>query len=310
MAGGQSTEAAPWRRVVELATLVAVPVPVLTALLYYFGFVRAQVICGYFGIEVSLLGYSVPDYVLRSARVVFDPLAVLALTVLVGIAAHLALMWGLRRLPPHSRWCRAAAPVIAGTAVLLFAAALEGLGRLPGGPGLVSQSDAAVTLGLGSVLIEYAVYLAEEQRLRRWRQRRSSRRRRTQPPPPLMAAPAAAARRMVVAGLILIALFWGFTVEAARQGGGVAYDIARTIPTRPETIVYTKERLQLTGYGMTATALPSDGSDWRFRYTGLHILLYSGKRWFLLPTDWRQDNGAPVVILNDDPASLRVDMRP
>ncbi len=50
--------------------------------------------------------------------------------------------------------------------------------------------------------------------------------------------------------------------------------------------------------------------DWRFRYIGLHFLFYGGKRWFLLPTDWRQDNGAPIVILNDDPATLRVDMRP
>jgi hypothetical protein len=108
---------------------------------------------------------------------------------------------------------------------------------------------------------------------------------------------------------VAAAILWGLTVEAAREGARVAYDIALTVPEQAEVIVYTKQRLQLPQYGgMAVETLPGEES-WRFRYTGLHVLFYSNDRWFLLPAGWRPDTGS-VIILIDDPASLRVEMRP
>ncbi len=312
MVAREGEDSASWRRVGEMAALAAVPVPVLAALLFYFGFVRSQVICGYFGIEVSLLGFSATDFDIRSARVVSDPLTTLGMSVLLGIAVHLAVTWALRRQPPSGRLCRAAAPVALGLGALLLLGALDGLGRLPGGPAVVfvSSMNAALMLGAGAVLLEYAVYLAEQRRLRGWRQRRRSRRRRDPAPPPLMSSALTAGRRLVVVGLLLSALFWGFTVKAAQQGAAVTNSIARSVASQPEAIVYTRRRLQISGFGVAVVPLPGGADDWHYRYTGLHVLFYSGKRWFLLPTEWRRDNGAPVVILNDDPTTLRVDMRP
>ncbi len=67
----------------------------------------------------------------------------------------------------------------------------------------------------------------------------------------------ATGRRMVAGALVLIALFWGFTVKAARQGATLTDSIARTIPASPEAIVYTKQRLQLTGTGSRLPRCPA-----------------------------------------------------
>ncbi|KPM53470.1 hypothetical protein CcI49_29305 [Frankia sp. CcI49] len=304
-----ATEGAPsWQRALELAALAVVPVPLLTALLYYFGYVRTQVVCDYFGISISRLGLSSQDYVVRSSRLVFDRLVVLAVLALVGIVVHLLMTRGLHKLSPQSRWCRAAAPAVAVGSALSFLAALDGFGRLPGSPWWFTREEVAVPLGLGAILAEYAVHLAEGQRLRRWRQRR--RRRRGEPPSPLMSSGGTLARRALLGSVVLIAVFWGFAVQAASEGAKVTYAVASDVPHQPEAIVYTKERLQLDGYGINVTSLPLGESDWRFRYTGLHVLFYSEGRWFLLPADWRRDNGAPVVVLDDNPATYRVDTRP
>jgi hypothetical protein len=277
---------------------------VLTALLYDFGFVRAQALFGYFGLEVSLLDFSFQELVLRSAPVVFRPLTLIVFLVLMALVVHVLLARRLRQLPPTSRIARSTAPAVGLAAALLFLIAAGGLGLT--GLELASVRWAPVALGAACVLTEYAVHLAEQQR-----GRRRSRRARRRPAPPMMSVPLTRLRRGALAAAVLIALFWGFSIEANHQGDQLARAIAATIGTRSAAIVYSTDRLPFSAdYGLDEVDLTQAKTVWRWRYTGLHVLAYRKNRWFLLPTSWTKDDEVPVVLLTDDPTRVRVDVVP
>jgi hypothetical protein len=73
---------------------IIAPITVITALLYYFGWIRTGAIFGRFGVDQRVLAYSVDDYLLRSAGVAFRPLAFL----LLGVATSVAIWYGLTRI--------------------------------------------------------------------------------------------------------------------------------------------------------------------------------------------------------------------
>src|SRR3954466_8476071 len=82
-------EESPLLKIVELIGAIAAPVTVLTALLYYFGWVRTNAIFRYFGADPTLLAFGLPDYLTRSAGTAFKPIVILLLvTALVLIASR------------------------------------------------------------------------------------------------------------------------------------------------------------------------------------------------------------------------------
>lgn len=281
----------------EFLGVVLAPVTVLTALLYEFGYVREQALYGYFGIDVDQLGFPFQDLVLRSAQVIFRPLIFLAFLALLAVAGHLLLIRWLYRHSSTSRPVRATAPVVG-----LAAAGTFNLIPLT----LVPTRAAPVALGAAAVLTEYAVHLTEQQR-----HRQRSRRARRRPPPPLMSAPLTRIRRTALSAIVIIALFWGFSIEAGRQGEQFARGMAATIGYQPAAIVYSTDRLPFSGnYRLDEVDLTPAKTVWRWRYTRLRVLTYRNNRWFLLPTSWTKGNDAPVVILTENPTRLRVDIVP
>src|SRR5262245_18134390 len=87
--GGGGPAAAGLRRL-RLAATVLGPLTIVTALLYYYGYVTTYAEYAYFGVTVDLLGYSGADFVLRSGASLFAPL--LGLLVLAGLGywAHVS----------------------------------------------------------------------------------------------------------------------------------------------------------------------------------------------------------------------------
>src|SRR3954452_169622 len=66
-------------RWVGFAAGIVAPVTVLSALLFYFGYVSSRSRYDYFGIEVDTIGLSTRDYVMRSPQPLLVPLLVLTL---------------------------------------------------------------------------------------------------------------------------------------------------------------------------------------------------------------------------------------
>jgi hypothetical protein len=73
--------------------------------------------------------------------------------------------------------------------------------------------------------------------------------------------------------------------------------------------VYSARRLQLAGPTIRETELRGPDAAYRFRYTGLKLVVRSGGKWFLLPSGWTPGNGGAALLLPDTD-ELRVEFRP
>ena len=116
----------------QVAGSIAAPVTVVTGLLYYFGWVRAQSLYGYFGVHVSLLGFTTADYLLRSIQSMFVPLAAGALVAVLALRAHPRIKGTLRRRGGRAITATSWLVAVLGSAVILWSAAvIQHYSRLP-----------------------------------------------------------------------------------------------------------------------------------------------------------------------------------
>ena len=86
-------------RWLSLGGSIIAPATLITALLFYFGYVSSRAQYDYFGVDVDTVGLSTQDYVMRSPQPLLVPLLVLTLLAGGFLAAHLA---ARRRAAVHS----------------------------------------------------------------------------------------------------------------------------------------------------------------------------------------------------------------
>ena len=244
------------RGVIEMVALVVAPITLVTALLYYFGTIRARATYGYFGVDLSVLGLSNQDFISRSAGVAFRPIAVLLLmtaaaTALVGLTRRLER--GPRRRLTIVTW------LVAVAAVLMLCCGVAGLfNYLIAGSAML----AAFALGSGAVASEVAVSLAGALR----------------GGASMSTARSVAVRRATVVGAVLVACFWA-TAAYAQEGGTIlAKAIAGDLGRQPGAVVYSERQLQISGPGLQADPLGGENPLYRYRYSGLRLLIHGDDR--------------------------------
>ncbi|MFI0368526.1 hypothetical protein ACH35V_11615 [Actinomadura sp. 1N219] len=281
-------------RVVEIAGRVLASTGVLTAILYYFGYVRERARFAYFGVDLGTVGFTTTDYLVLSAGPVFSPLAsVMVLGVGALIAHHLLvhLMRGASR--------RVRLLVCVLLTVLAFALLTIGAVSLHrhaedavSGPYL---SPAA--LGGGTLLLEYVAEAATRYGVARggWSE---------------MLVSTRAVRRLLLIALALIAAFWATANTAQQHGLDAARAVELSLPTSPQAVVYSRQRLHITGPGVGVVQLGAKDAAFGYRYNGLRTLAHVGGHWFLLPAGWTRHNGATVILLPDSMKDVRVDLAP
>ncbi|GAA2212509.1 hypothetical protein GCM10009850_079710 [Nonomuraea monospora] len=261
---------------------VVTPTTFIAAILMYFGAVRANTMYGQLGLDHSLLGLSFQDYVLRSVTLTVEPLIVLLVLALIAPLAH---RWVIRCADRH---CTAVKRVIAVLAVLGLAGVVVGLAAMNGRLRLPSYA-VPISLGLGVFVLVYGLSLY---------QRVSERR--------VVSTGDQVLQRVLCVVLLLVLLLWTVS-ELAQQAGMKAAAAYRSDPgALPSTVVYSARRLHLESPGIEETALPDPGAMYRYRYRGLHLLLHSNQRYFLLPACWASDPWARAIVLPAD-ASLRLE---
>jgi hypothetical protein len=300
MSEGASTPEAADRGlgpVIDFATRVLAPASVLTAVLFYFGFVRERALLGYFGIDLGSVDFSTTDYLVRSAGTLFVPLATVLIAGLAAVAGHLLLAYTLGLV--DRRWRRIVWAALGVIAVVLLLVGVVGLYRRTDplqGP-LGSPLVAPVALGSGALLLEYAVNTA----------------RANEAVPAQLSAVLVGTRTLrqgLTAALVLVAMFWATATVARQRGVDAARTIELTLPIQPQAVVYSRDRLQITGPGVGLSELDAPGAAFAFRYNGLRMLVHAGGRWFLLPVGWKRDNGTTVILLPDASDAIRVDLAP
>jgi hypothetical protein len=297
-------------RVREIAGFVA-PTTVVTALLFYFGYVATRSRFEYFGVYLDLTDLSNQRMLLYGVEVVYVPAALAFLAVLVLLAVQGIVRWTVGAAERDAASLLVALAAALG-GLLLVARALLGM--------LVPRIEevepvpgtTALALAAGPAALASAAWIAGTVARRRLDRGES-------PSAPVRLAAwsrSDQARRVrrgclaCVVGLAVAGLFWAANEFAWAYGAGRAYDDARKLTERPSVILETRHALTDPPIGIHETALGSDGTAqdaFGYRYDGMRLLLASGGRLFLVPERWTKESRTMVVAYDGE---VRVQLVP
>lgn len=268
-----TSDLAGWLRT---AATFAPPLTVGTALMFYFGWVRAWEESRQLGIDVAVLGMTTQDYLLDSIAGLWRPVGLIALLLLAWLVVHRRLLAAVRG---HTRGVRRLARGLQTSwLVLPLAAFLVDPSAFRDGSDGGLLFPAAVAVGFP--LAAYGAWLG---RLARGTTTRL----------PGLAT-------MLVGTIVAAALFWELSGYGQRVGTQLAMIVADPSKnTQPRVVVYSPKNLEITAPGVVVTAFHDPDSAYGFRYSGLRLLQRSGGKYFLLPDGWSPDKRIVLVIPDD-----------
>ncbi|MEV6910151.1 hypothetical protein [Amycolatopsis sp. NPDC051071] len=265
----------------KLVGTVLANTTLLTALLYFFGLVETQTFFLYFRVHYTLLGQTSDEIFARGVDGVLLPLAGTAGAVL----GFLMLSRFLRNRLTEDTWARLlriCTPIAAGLGVaLIVATVLIALHPVPfrdhlGLPGL--------GFALGVLMVLFA-----------WRQ--------------VTAAQRSGPLELVLAYvLVSIGLFWAVGDYSSGVGIRRAFETEGQIATRPAATIYSAESLNLTAGGVRQVKCADPDAAYKYRYTGLKLLLQSGGQYVFVPSNWWAGGGVAFVVPKTD--KLRLEFGP
>jgi hypothetical protein len=282
------------------------PVTLISAVLFYFGYVSSRAQYEYFGVDVDIIGLGTQDYIMRSPQPLLVPLLTLTLLGACGLLVHRRVLAVLRspegdeavrrrRARDVRRGIRAAISVglllLAVGVVLLF-----GYASVHEWPAYALVTPMLLICGAGFVAYAWriadvvAATAAAAGTLERAH---------TDPAPTLRRS-----ARFLVYVLLVAATFWATATVAQLTGRGLARELAAEPERLPRVILDTRERLYLRDGIVVETQLPkAENQEFRYRYRDLRLLVIGRDRMFLVPERWSASNSTIVVPIDD---SVRV----
>jgi hypothetical protein len=252
---------------------------ILTAVLFYFGWVRARATYGYFGVDISVLNFSASDYVLRSVDAAFPLLVAIGLAGLVAMVVHEQVRPGLVSDAENAN--RLARGVVRTGAGLVMAGLVLAL--------VLRKTGVPYFFGPGVVLLGSAVTAYGFAIRNRYGTQDGSR------------------LLVTITAMTLVAFLWTVTAYANYVGIQVAKEVSSGLSSAPGVAVYSSTDLSLSGPGIKVGGIPGRNTEYRFRYSGLRILISSAGHYFLLPSGWRQGHGPVIVLPNTDSENIRME---
>lgn len=278
------------RRLAAWAGVIA-PVSLVSAVLFYFGYVSSHAQYEYFGVDVDVVGLGTQDYIMRSPQPLLVPLLTLALAGAGGLLLHLVLRRrvGAALRANRERRIRRLLRVAAGFGGVILAVAVALLFAYPR---IGSWNFFGLVVPLlvicGAGLIWYAWRLADLVPP-------------DEPPADGDAGPGLRRGARFLLGMVLVAAtFWGTATVAQWSGRGLAREVAAHPDQLPRVILDTKERLYLRSAIVEETRLPVvEGQEFHYRYRRLRLLVIGKDRMFLVPEVWSASNTTLVVPIGD-----------
>lgn len=261
-------------------------VAVITALLYYFGWVRTQAAFAYFGVDVGLLGFSTSDYVLRSLNSAIPLLIVAGLIVMGATALHRPFV-ELASVAAGDRTRR----VITISAVVVVAAVLVVILVLGMFPLRIRRVATGYPLPLALIGIVFLAAFGWQV----WATDGDNR-----------SHPGARVWAVLLSALALLGMLWLIALYAQDIGERRGAEIAAKLNGGTEVVLYSSERLAIDGPGVIDQPLAQEGSRYRVRYLGLRLLARTPDSYLLVPADWRKGSSSVFVVNTDD--SVRLDL--
>jgi hypothetical protein len=284
------TDSSAFSKAVAAVSSFGPPLAVITALLVYFGWARSDAQARAMGLDVSLFGYSVQDYVLRSIRSLFVPLVVLAAAAILWVALDRWLT-GEAMAAGHRNAVRGGArvAVVLGTAI---AAVTFALTFFQGG---TDATFLPYIMAAGVLLAAWGTQVRRQIPASMRPARAGS-----APPPKYRSLESA-----LVFCVVTLLLFWGTADFAQAVGRGLAVQLQQSVGTMPRASVYSAARLAIGAPEVTETSLGTAAAP-LYRYRGLRLLVVSGGRFFFLDDGWTLRNGTVVVLPDND--TIRVEL--
>lgn len=316
---------------------IASQVVLITGFLYYFGWMYENSFLGYFGVDSSLVDFGTIYYLLHSIDPAFEPFVYLAFVAFVLSGFHRLLVapaligaapdsrslsnnvesgmsarpfrWrhgrsiidsmaipaicrarSLRRwrLEPNGlRWIISAMRTMATILSVIIVISL----LFPGWVGVRLGPFLPLFLLLVVGLLGYIEYV------------------RSKCPTEVVAARSDGRTSGVyIAGLLIVAIIaavWTVSRYAERVGTQFATHIATELPIQPRIVVYSAQWIALNGPGVVVQEIKQPDTRYHYQYTGLRLLVRSGDKFVLLPSQWRRGRDR-VFFLHDD-NSIRID---
>jgi hypothetical protein len=300
-AGPILIEGAQVRPVLEAIGSVVAQTTLLSALLYYFGYMYTDAEAVALGIDANTLGYSTRDYVLRSIPPVIPPIGFLLLVGLVLMRVHGRLRsWATSRRHLLLLDRLALVVMVVGMALLVASvlAIAGGFDRFGAGEWIDRHSflpPCGVLAGI--VGVAYGAQIR-----RHWSS--SGLARGALPREPRWVR---SVKLALIFLLIAVNLFWAVGDWAGMTGEQDAKALLEGLPHDPQAVLYSKEPLGIpAGDGITVQQVEGAEDGYRFRYGGLRYLTRSAGKYFLLSPCWSDDKGRTIVLTDDD--SVRVEV--
>ncbi|WP_454197620.1 hypothetical protein [Nocardia sp. Marseille-Q1738] len=285
------------RVVLSAAGAITSQALVVTAMLYYFGQVYTRTWFAHFGIDVGMLGYSIPDYVVRSVNGAYWPalLALLAAVALAGLRPIPILVAVRTRRPRRTlrRWfvfvVTLGASLHAGVAVGILIRE-----QLPA----ATSRYLPLMLIVGAALLGYAIALRMWYPVQLGPRRRRSRERATDLPWVTVLA-------LVAIGFL--GAMWSVGGYAAAQANKDARTAEAThFDDRPLVLLFSVDRLAIEGGASRVDPISVPDEKFRYVYSGLTLLVRTPDRYFLIPYDWKAKRDRVFIIDTSD--NIRIDI--
>jgi hypothetical protein len=280
-----------------IAGLIVANISLLIAVLVYMGWAYDDAFYGYFHLNPLDLNLSVVEYMLRSLDLFSTTIIIVAVVITAAAAIR---SWDLGK----TKFARRAADAVA-TRVSAIPAFRE-----MASPDAAKRSRArqVLLIGTGAVvtLIALALYwianyvsistylflflLGGGVLLLTWPNRAERRGR------------FAYAMAVVVSAVCAL---WAASVYAHNLGMQTAEKDVHNLSTHTIAVVYSIDRLALSGPGVTVQSLPA-GYRYHYRYLGLRLLLMQSETYYLLPVGWSPQYDLTYILDQSDPIRIEL----
>jgi hypothetical protein len=269
----------------------------LVAVLVYMGWAYEDALYGYFHLSPLDLDVGIVEYMLRSLSLFSSDLVLVAVVIAVGAVVR---TWGLGRTAFAQEVTGKVTTRLSAVPALRPIVPARGFGHRHPGRMLLIGTGAAVTavalslawaasyayinrylvlalLGIGPLLLTWPTRAERHGRF------------------PYSLA-------VVVSAICAL---WATSLYANNIGIRDARALVHNLPYSAAVVVYSTQRLALSGPGLTRTQFPS-GSYYHFEYQGLRLLTTRSGTYYLLPVGWNPRLNITYVFNESD--QIRIEL--
>lgn len=290
-----SIEPVQVRSALEAIGGIVAQTTLLSALLYFFGYMFVDYLAQGIGLDANTLGYSTRDYVLRSFSPIVPAFGFLLLVGLVVVAIHTKVKGWVDAGRRLSMVDRLALSMAVGGIVLLASAVLAIFHLYehiaPGFDDWLEANRIVLPLSVlvGIIGMAYGVQVHKV-----WLSSGEEREALRREPRWLRSL-----RLAIVFVLVGVNVFWAANEWAAHSGKRAAVGLIRGLSGYPQAIVHSKMDLGIASSGEIELERLADAADgYSFRYEGAKYLTRSAGKYFLLAGSLTE--GVRTIVLTDD----------